>query len=98
MIAIDRRNMLAGILCGAAVVTFGMAVAPKVAQSMPLAIAKAPVGTTEGAPALEPEGLVREARVVVADPRHHRHHRRHRHRRRWVCWWRRGRRVCGWRW
>jgi hypothetical protein len=19
-------------------------------------------------------------------------------RRRWVCWWRRGRRVCGWRW
>lgn len=19
-------------------------------------------------------------------------------RRRWVCWWRRGRRICGWRW
>jgi hypothetical protein len=21
-----------------------------------------------------------------------------RRRRRWVCWWHRGRRVCGWRW
>jgi hypothetical protein len=42
-----------------------------------------------------------EAQVVVVGgsrnwrhPRHH--HRRHRHRR-WVCWWHRGRRVCGWR-
>ncbi|MCK1392479.1 twin-arginine translocation signal domain-containing protein [Bradyrhizobium sp. 1] len=24
--------------------------------------------------------------------------RRGRRRRRWVCWWHRGRRVCGWRW
>jgi hypothetical protein len=31
---------------------------------------------------------VQRAQVVVARPR----------RRRWVCWWRRGRRVCGWRW
>jgi len=23
---------------------------------------------------------------------------RRRRRRRWVCWWSRGRRVCGWRW
>ena len=23
---------------------------------------------------------------------------RRRPRRRWVCWWRRGRRICGWRW
>lgn len=28
-----------------------------------------------------------KARVVVVAPR----------RRRWVCWWHRGRRVCGWR-
>lgn len=32
-----------------------------------------------------------EAQVVVVAPRHRR-------RRRWVCWWSRGRRVCGWRW
>jgi len=31
---------------------------------------------------------VRHAQVVVTRPR----------RRRWVCWWHRGRRVCGWRW
>jgi hypothetical protein len=31
---------------------------------------------------------VRRAQVVVTRPR----------RRRWVCWWHRGRRVCGWRW
>jgi hypothetical protein len=36
-------------------------------------------------------------------PRHphwHRHphpHRHRRRRRRWVCWWHRGRRICGWR-
>lgn len=29
-----------------------------------------------------------KARVVVVAPRR---------RRRWVCWWHRGRRVCGWR-
>jgi hypothetical protein len=31
-----------------------------------------------------------KAQVVVVGPR--------RRRRRWRCWWRRGRRVCGWRW
>jgi hypothetical protein len=31
---------------------------------------------------------IRKAQVVVVGPRR---------RRRWVCWWRRGRRICGWR-
>ena len=31
---------------------------------------------------------VKRVQVVVTRPR----------RRRWVCWWHRGRRVCGWRW
>jgi hypothetical protein len=35
-------------------------------------------------------GSVQKAQVVVVGPR--------RRRRRWRCWWRRGRRVCGWRW
>ncbi|HEU0060305.1 MAG TPA: hypothetical protein VFR19_10540 [Hyphomicrobiaceae bacterium] len=34
-------------------------------------------------------GGVKKAQVVVVGPRR---------RRRWRCWWRRGRRVCGWRW
>jgi len=33
---------------------------------------------------------VQRAQVVIVNPRPRR--------RRWVCWWSRGRRVCGWRW
>ena len=36
------------------------------------------------------DGFVEEAQAVVV--------RRPPRRRRWVCWWHRGRRVCGWRW
>jgi hypothetical protein len=36
------------------------------------------------------DALIQKAQVVVVAPR--------RRRRRWVCWWNRGRRVCGWRW
>lgn len=32
-----------------------------------------------------------KAQAVVVAPRRRR-------RRRWTCWWRRGRRICGWRW
>jgi hypothetical protein len=51
-----------------------------------------------GSLVLAPEAT--EAQVVVTGPRHRPqwHHRHTRHRpRRWVCWWHRGRRVCGWR-
>ena len=87
MTAIDRRTVLTGILCGAAVASIGLALAPKAAQSTPLAASKGGV--------VKPEGLVEEARVVVyVGPR-----RRHRHRRsRWRCRWHRGRQVCGWHW
>ena len=34
---------------------------------------------------------IEKAQVVVVNPRRRR-------RRVWRCWWRRGRRVCGWRW
>ncbi|WP_296713235.1 hypothetical protein [Rhodoblastus sp.] len=40
--------------------------------------------------ATPPDELIQKAQVVVVAPR--------RRRRRWVCWWNRGRRVCGWRW
>jgi len=36
----------------------------------------------------EPIAPIEKAQVVVVGGR----------RRRWVCWWNRGRRVCGWRW
>ena len=38
-----------------------------------------------------PDDLIEKAQVVVSSSRRRRH-------RRWVCWWHRGRRVCGWRW
>ena len=82
MTEIDRRSVLAGILCGTAVATVGLTAIPKAAQAMPLGTVKAGV--------VKPQRLVEEARVTV-----HVHPRR-RHRR-WRCWWHRGRRVCGWR-
>jgi hypothetical protein len=39
----------------------------------------------------EIEALAEKSQVVVVGPRRRRG-------RRWRCWWRRGRRVCGWRW
>jgi hypothetical protein len=53
---------------------------------MPLAIAR---GNR-----LEVDNLVEKAQVVVVHPGR----RRGRRGRRWVCWWHRGRRHCGWRW
>ncbi len=87
MDAMSRRAMLMNVLPGAAIAiagvgTIGWAVAPDVADAMPLGVAK-------GAHA-EVDDLVVKAQVVVVHPR--------RRRRRWVCWWHRGRRRCGWRW
>lgn len=82
---IDRRSVLTGLLCGAAVASLGASVLPKVARSTPLATA-----AKEGL--LKPDPLVEQARVrVYVGPRRH-------HRRRWRCRWHRGRRVCGWYW
>jgi len=83
----SRRAMLTDILPGAAiaiagVTTTGWIIAPKIADAMPLGIAK-----TNGT---KFDKLVQRAQAVVVGPRRRR-------RRRWVCWWRRGRRVCDWR-
>ena len=83
---IDRRSVITGIVCGAAVATIGLTILPKAAKSLPLGAIKAG--------AVKSEDLVEEARVTVhVHPRRH-HRRRNRH---WRCWWHRGRRVCGWR-
>jgi hypothetical protein len=82
---LDRRAILRGMICGAAVATIGLAAIPRAAQAMPLGALKAN--------AVKPENLVEEARVTV-----HVHPRRRHRGRHWRCWWHRGRRVCGWRW
>lgn len=83
---INRRSVLTGLLCGAAVAGLGVSVVPRVAQSTPLA-------TMAKQALVKPNALVEEARVTVyVGPRRH-HRRRH-----WRCRWHRGRRICGWSW
>ena len=88
MTAIDRRTLLKDLLPGAlataGIVSAGLALMPKVAEAVPLAVDK-----TGAAKTVDP---VEKAQVVVVHPRR----RRRRHRRQ-VCSWRRGRRVCVWR-
>jgi hypothetical protein len=90
MDAMSRRAMLTNVLPGAVVAiagvgTLGWAVVPEVADAMPLAVAKGNL--------VKVDDLAVKAQVVVHPSR-----RRGRRGRRWVCWWHRGRRRCGWRW
>ena len=82
MNAMDRRKFLFAALCGAGA---GLALAPLAAEAAPLDAGAA------GRLADLLKDDVKPAQVVVV-PRHRPR------RRRWVCWWSRGRRVCGWRW
>jgi hypothetical protein len=87
MASIDRRAMLKDILAGAVVAAAGVAavgviIRPTAAEAIPLAV--------QEADHIRGHDIFEKAQVVVVNPR--------RRRRRRVCWWRRGRRVCGWRW
>jgi len=80
MDAMSRRAMLTNILPGAVIAvagvgTIGWAVAPEVADAMPLALTK---GNH-----FKVDDLVEKAQVVVVHP----NRRRGRRGRRWVCWW-----------
>lgn len=79
---IDRRALTRGILFGAAVVAAGLAGPSEMASAMPL--------DDRNPGALD--AWIEKTQVRVGPgwrrPR----------RRVWRCWWRRGRRVCGWRW
>jgi hypothetical protein len=86
--AMSRRAMLTNVLPSAVVAiagvgTIGWVIAPEVAGAVPLGISK---GSR-----FQADDLIEKAQVVVVGPS------RRRGRRRRVCWWRRGRRVCGWR-
>ena len=62
----------------------GLALASGAAEAAPLAIGEA-AGL---AASLKDDIQPAQAVIVRGRPRQ----------RRWVCWWHRGRRVCGWRW
>jgi hypothetical protein len=90
MNAIDRREILCGFLCGAALATTGaagLALTPDKVEAMPLAVDKRLIERSDD--------LIEKAAVAVhpkqrLPPRRHRRHRG----RRWRCWWHRGRRKC----
>jgi hypothetical protein len=86
--SMSRRTMLADILPGAAVTVAGLTVigwviTPGTADAIQIAVPT--INKTET------DELVQTAQAVVVGPR------RRRRGRRWICWWHRGRRVCGWR-
>lgn len=83
MSVLDRRSMLGIMIGGGVAATFAVTMAPSPAESMNL-----PLGAGR-APAAENTATaenIEKAVVVVRRPA-----------RRRVCWWRGGRRVCGWR-
>ncbi len=84
MQTLDRRGMMRGFLLVTAATAAGMTLGAQAGEAMPLSAA--PLEPHGAAPAGD---MIQKAQVVVVGPRR---------RRRWVCWWSRGRRVCGWRW
>ena len=82
---IDRRGFARGILFGAAVAAAGLAVSSGTLSAMPL---------DDRVPGAL-DDWIEKAQAVVVRPDLPR---RRPGRRVWRCWWRRGRRVCGWRW
>jgi hypothetical protein len=82
METINRRAMMRGLLCIAAAGA-GAALSSSSADAMPI----------DTGLANAPDGLIEQAQWGRPPPRHWHGPRR----RRWVCWWHRGRRVCGWR-
>jgi hypothetical protein len=92
MDAIDRRSALRGILCVAVAAGCSATLLPDTAEAMPLALEKDLATKTDDLKHKAQAVAVRPPRRPLP-PRH-----RWRRRRRWDCWWRRGRRICGYRW
>jgi hypothetical protein len=80
---IDRRALTRGMLFGAAVVAVGLATPSETASAMPLG---------DRIPGAVDDWIKKTQVWVGPAPR------RRPRRRVWRCWWRRGRRVCGWVW
>jgi hypothetical protein len=88
---LNRRAMMRGILRGAAVVGVGLVLPLGAVDAMPV----------DTSLVNAPEGLIADAQWSTQHWRHgnnwHGNNWNRRRGRRWVCWWHRGRRVCGWR-
>jgi len=93
MAAIDRRRFLGAVLPGAVVAVAGVTAITTAANVVSSAPAEAmPVGADRLATRKTGDVAESAPRDISAQ------HWRRRRRRRWVCWRRRGRRICGWRW
>ena len=101
--AVDRREMLRSIIGGAAVVTaavatVGFALCPGEIEANVQDEIEATLPDAQTSLAAQGNGSDAFAQVTAVPPIGVVPPRRRRRRRRWVCWWYRGRRVCGWRW
>ncbi|MET4387858.1 hypothetical protein ABIB73_003615 [Bradyrhizobium sp. F1.4.3] len=97
MSEMDRRNALRTLVGGVILASAGVSLWPGDAAALPdvsLIDAPAPNRREAAGPT-----YAQAARPLPA-PAHRPRPRPplHRRRRRWVCWWHRGRRHCGWRW
>lgn len=95
MDAIDRRSVLRTLVGCAVTVGLATSLLPDMVEATPLAMQKDP-GRNAGDLVQEAQADRRRPGRPPHRPPHWRRH--HRRRRRWVCWWHRGRRHCGWRW
>ena len=84
---LNRRAMMRGILCSAAVVGVGLELPLGAAEAMPM----------DAGLANAPDGLIEDVQWGPTPRRWHGNSWHGRRGRQWVCWWNCGRRVCGWR-
>jgi hypothetical protein len=84
---INRRAMVRRILCGAAVVGVSLTFLPGAAEAMPI----------DASPAKGSDWLIEDVQWSTHGNTWRGNNWNRRRGRRWVCWWHRGRRVCGWR-
>ena len=101
MSEMDRRIALRIVFGGVILAGAGVSLLPQDA----VALAEAVSADQPAPPKREDAGPTYAQSTRPRLPVHRPPHRppprppsRHRRRRRWVCWWRRGRRHCGWRW
>src|SRR5262245_12865538 len=93
MDCIDRRGVLTLMFGAAAAATIGSGLDVDVAEAAPLPLGTLGTGQTE-----DSDDILQQAQFGPPPRRRHPRHRRgFGPRRRWDCWWRKGRRVCGWR-
>ena len=96
---IDRRSVLRTLVGGAVTVGLATSLQPDMTEATPLAMQKDPGRSTgDFRQEAQADTMGRPGPPPHRPPAHRPPHRHRHRRRRWVCWWERGRRRCGWRW